>query len=522
MPAAAARRRWSRVRDQADSAARTALHGLTQRRRALGDAGPGADVPPDVWRLVAHAMEPRAWARACGAARSMFAARARIARARPSSTERCSGWAIEQWPSARSLCLDLRAVADPPRLPGLPPLPGLPGAADGGASNGDAAASAPLRGVLPALQCLHIINDSGDDAAAALTLLLGRMALPALRVLSLDVALLRPLPHALAGLQHLVLRVGGDAAANAADAQPGHGLFSTIAGSLPALRTLYLAAVVPCCIPGPADLTPCGQLGALALAAIHVEAGMAVPAGCHVAAVLPADAVRALRVWTGDFGTGAALQRVDALDVRGVRTSNDALARSGLRALSSSIFYECLTALHELRIVLDFASLPGGVEDRVSLKITSACLPALRVLEVDVPCTLSLRLAWVPELRTMVLKARAFTDFQYLIVPCVPRWAAIFVRSAAAPTGPDEESLRDLICHSFCDATGEAGCGAISAGGEGGAWQGAVPAGFRPGDAPSCGCRACMDCLGRAGVPLAAAQAWQREGFDRLLAPLCR
>jgi len=348
------------------------------------------------------------------------------------------------------------------------------------------------------------------------------MALPALRVLSLDVALLRPLPHALAGLQHLVLRVGGDAAANAADAQPGHGLFSTIAGSLPALRTLYLAAVVPCCIPGPADLTPCGQLGALALAAIHVEAGMAVPAGCHVAAVLPADAVRALRVWTGDFGTGAALQRVDALDVRGVRTSNDALARSGLRALSSSIFYECLTALHELRIVLDFASLPGGVEDRVSLKITSACLPALRVLEVDVPCTLSLRLAWVPELRTMVLKARAFTDFQYLIVPCVPRWAAIFVRSAAAPTGPDEESLRDLICHSFCDATGEAGCGAISAGGEGGAWQGAVPAGFRPGDAPSCGCRACMDCLGRAGVPLAAAQAWQREGFDRLLAPLCR
>jgi len=90
----------------------------------------------------------------------------------------------------------------------------------------------------------------------------------------------------------------------------------------------------------------------------------------------------------------------------------------------------------------------------------------------------------------VVLKARALTDFQYLIVPCVPRWAAIFARFAAAPTGPDEESLRDLICHSFCDASGEAGCGAISAGGEGGAWQGAVPAGFRPGDAPSCGCRA--------------------------------
>jgi len=37
----------------------------------------------------------------------------------------------------------------------------------------------------------------------------------------------------------------------------------------------------------------------------------------------------------------------------------------------------------------------------------------------------------------------------------------------------------------------------------------------------ACACRACPDCLGRAGVPLVAAQAWRREGFDRLLAPLC-
>ena len=498
-------------------------------------------------------MEPRVWARACGAARSMYAARARTARARPSSMERFSGWAVEQWPGAISLVLDLRAVADPPRRPGRPPLPGPPGAADGGASDGDAAASAPLRqrGVLPALQFLHVISDSeraperearavasGDDAAAALTLLLGRMALPALRVLSLDVALLRPLPHALAGLQHLVLRVSGDAVAHAADAQPGHGLFSTLAGSLPALRTLYIAAVVPCCIPGPVDLASCGQLAALALAAIHVEEGMAVPAGCHVAAVLPADAVRALREWTGAVAerewTGVALQgRVNTLVVRGVRTSNDALARSGLSVLYDALHVRRLTALHELRIVLDAASLPLGAEDRVALNIDSNCLRVLRVLEVDIPCTLSMRLAWVLEVRTMVLRARTFDGFLWCptvpldpdlhTTPCVPRWAAIFVRFAAAPTGRDEASLRELICHSFRDATGEAGCGAISAGGEGGAWQGAAPAGFRPGDgAPACGCRACMDCLGRAGVPLAAAQAWQREGFDRLLAPLCR
>ena len=480
----------------------------------------------------------------------MFAARARIARARPSSTERFSGWAVEQWPNARSLFLDLRAVADPPRLPRLV------SAADGGASVGDAAASAPVRhrGVLPALQFLHVISDGelalephptdhggagwrrgSDDAAAALTLLLERINLPALRVLSLDVALLRPLPQMLAGLQHLVLRVSGDAAANAVDAQPGHGgfgggaLFSAIAGSLPALRTLYVAAVVPCCIPGPADLTPCEQLQALALVAIHVEEGLAVPAGCHVAVVLPADAVRALREWTGVALRG----HVIALDVRGVRTSNDALARSGLSVLYDALDVRRLTALHELRIVLDAASLPLGAEDRVALDIDSNCLPVLRRLEVDVPCTLSMRLAWVLEVRTMVLRARVFAGLLWCstvpldptlhTTPCVSRWAAIFVRFATAPTGRDEASLRDLICHSFRDVTGETGCGAISAGGEGGAWQGAAPAGFRPGDdAPACGCRACVDCLGRAGMPLVAAQAWQREGFDRLLAPLCR
>ncbi len=64
-------------------------------------------------------MGPRAWAHVCGAAHGLYVARVRIARARPPSTERLHGWALEQWPAAHSLFLDLRAVADLRRLPEL-------------------------------------------------------------------------------------------------------------------------------------------------------------------------------------------------------------------------------------------------------------------------------------------------------------------------------------------------------------------------------------------------------------------
>jgi len=98
-------------------------------------------------------MGPRAWARACGAARGLYAARARIARARPSSTELLHGWALEQWPAARSLFLDLRAVADLRRLPALVYL-------DGDENEKDPSRSALLRRrwALPALECLHVIG----------------------------------------------------------------------------------------------------------------------------------------------------------------------------------------------------------------------------------------------------------------------------------------------------------------------------------------------------------------------------
>jgi len=555
-------------------------------------AGPAADGMPDVWRLMAQHMGPRAWARACGAARGLYDARARIARARPSSTERLHGWALEQWPAAQSLFLDLRAVADLRRLPELVRV-------DARTDEEDLSRCALLRRrwALPALECLHVIGhgelrhewearveaaaadaydkrarreaerecrdwyaedwskpgdgghaddwdtedevecelqqlaedgemeesseeeeewqwaDAIGEAATALGLLLGNMALPALRVLSLDApALTWRLP--LAGLQHLVLRVTDDEEGGGTNA----GMLGAIAGSLPALRTLYVEASGFCIVEGGAQLLRCRRLEALALVNVHVEQEVAAPAGCRVATALPLNAV-------GDLRAGACMGglrgRLDALALRrfrcGFMSERERMGASRLDIMAQDLARAALPALRELRIVLDAGDLWDGCEDHVvALDLGAARLPALRVLEVDVPCTLRLRLARVLELRTLVLVAHAVAGFAWEpSVPAAHPWAAIFVRSAAAPPGPVRSALRAVFRRSF--RSGAAAFGEA----QGGAWQCAAPAGFRPGDLRACACRACLDCLGRAGVPLAAPRAWRREGFDRLLAPLC-
>jgi hypothetical protein len=529
-------------------------------------AGAWADAPPDVWQLVARAMEPRAWARACGAARSLYAARVRIARARPTRLEDFTRRAAEDWATAGSIFLDLRAWADLPSL----------------FIAWDPAACALRRQVyvLPALACLHVVEygertldceackapdallgfpemesvralavsrrGTARDAAIGRSHLLERLTLPALRVLSLDMVLLDSrLPPTLAGLQHLVLRMDDD---DARSRMRGHvpnapfhknaDMLRVIAGGLPALRTLYIEAASLCYIGGvcryradSGDLMPCTHLEALALVNVHVEAAVAVPVGCRVATVLPADAVDDLDKWVGSAAGAGLRARADALVVRGSRDARPALAQHGLDKLTRDLRAARLLTLAELRIVLDAASLPRRVEGHVlELGLTGANLPVLRVLEVDIPCTLRLRLERMSKLRTLVLAAHALAGF--LWEPTEPPgdqdlpdghpWAAISVRIATGPPSDVRSKLHDLFFKSCQrDATGKATFGSFHIQGEGGAWQGAAPAGFIPGDLRACACRACLDCLSRAGLPVAAAQGWRREGFDRLHAPLC-
>jgi hypothetical protein len=516
-----------------------------------------------MWQLVARSMEPRAWARACGAASCLYAARVRIARARPTRLEDFTRRAAEEWPAASSIFLDLRAWVNLLSLD----------------LHWDSAVHALLRQVhlLPALECLHVVEygertldfearaamgtDLGDvgsaspwarrqktarAAARGRCLLLERLTLPALRVLSLDAVLLDSrLPLTLVGLQHLVLLMDDD---DARSRMRGHATYlplhknantlRVIAGGLPALRTLYIEAASLCCFGGVGlyqgdrgDLMPCKHLEALALVNVHVEDAVAVPEGCRVATVLPADAVDDLDKWVGSAAGAGLRARADALVVRGFRDTRPALAQHGLAKLTRDLRAARLPALAELRIVLNAASLPRRVEEHVlELGLTGANLPTLRVLEVDILCALRLCLERMSGLRTLVLAAHALAEF--LWAPAEPPgdqdapdghpWAAISLRIATGPPDDVRGKLHDLFYKSCQrDATGRATFGSFNIQCEGDAWQGAAPAGFIPGDVRACACRACLDCLSRAGLPVAAAQGWRREGFDRLHAPLC-
>ena len=275
------------------------------------------------------------------------------------------------------------------------------------------------------------------------------MNLLALRVLSLDApALAWRLPLTLAGLQHLVLRVaddeersdGGDPCGN------NDGMLDVVACSLPALQTLYVEAGAFCFIEGGAQLLRCRRLEALALVNVRVEPEVAAPAGCRVAAAVPVDALDSLRARAGVGSLGGCL---NALALRGFhggfKKTLERLRHSVLDIMARGLERARLPALRELRIVLDADSLPGGCQDRlVALDLGPARLPALRVLEVDVPCTLRLRLARALELRTLVLVAHALAGFAWEpSVPAAHPWAAFCAhRGCAAGRGPQRAARR--------------------------------------------------------------------------------
>ena len=50
-------------------------------------------------------------------------------------------------------------------------------------------------------------------------------------------------------------------------------------------------------------------------------------------------------------------------------------------------------------------------------------------------------------------------------------------------------------------------------------WTAQMPINFQPGSLQECCCRACPECLARAGVPVLCDQAWTSHGFDKPLRP---
>jgi len=141
-----------------------------------------------------------------------------------------------------------------------------------------------------------------------------------------------------------------------------------------------------------------------------------------------------------------------------------------------------LPVLAELRIVLDAASFPRGSEDyELRLRIDGGRLPALRLLEVDLPCALQLRIHAALEMRSLIVlahslaaivwepsvspwceknmrsgirvisdRARAYSaKVKRVHCPASHPWEAIFVRIASAPPDEVRGALRNLFTMSY-------------------------------------------------------------------------
>ena len=302
-------------------------------------------------------------------------------------------------------------------------------------------------------------------------------------------------------------------------------MFEATASGLPELRSLYIEAENFFWIHADVDLEPCQDLRALALANVYVAGRVALPppAYCSVAAALPLDALEALRARPGDNDADRLRKALTALDVRGSDFPPRA-TQDDLDNLSRVVRNEHKPRLGELRIGLHPDAFTRRAQDHVlELDISASAHPCLRVLEVRVPCTLRLRLSGMRNLTTLVVEAHALAEFAWIEPEsgvfehaAGHPWEEVSVRIATPPPVDVASALRDLFTSPVLRR--DSVFGAME--GEGCAWRGTSPAAFRPGG--SCACRACLACLGRAGVPLAAPQAWRREDFDRLLAPLCR
>ncbi len=225
----------------------------------------------------------------------------------------------------------------------------------------------------------------------------------------------------------------------------------------------------------------------------------------------------------GDNDADRLRKALTALDVRGSDFPPRA-TQDDLDNLSRVVRNEHKPRLGELRIGLHPDAFTRRAQDHVlELDISASAHPCLRVLEVRVPCTLRLRLSAMRNLTTLVVAAHALAESAWIEPEsgvfehaAGHPWEEVSVRTATPPPVDVASALRDLFTSPVLRR--DSVFGAME--GEGCAWRGASPAAFRPGG--SCACRACLACLGRAGVPLAAPQAWRREDFDRLLAPLCR
>lgn len=462
------------------------------------------DLSVDLWRIIKGHLTRKEWGKARGTSLASYSLQWPLLAAEVHNTpgddrhDLMRQLQLDRWPAFQSLRLDLWHLCQALKL--------TPDQVE----ELDLASTA-----LPLLQCLHIIGRdqaplTHSSAEGVLVRLLARHA----SLLTLQVKTVT-MPLDLPTLQHLVLDLDADPTGQG-HRQTHKARFSAIS-VLKGLNTLYIqshrtAASGPPTIKNGTDLTGWAHLQHIALQDVRLEGMVVLPAGCLLHATCE-------RTQVSDYVDPIA-QLVTGLTLR--QAASRKLNQHGKLSRNSSVWLlgqaPDLHNLKRLRVTLTRENFSDQYRGEGELHVHIGwSMPSLEVLELDIhhnlvvsvtnPWWYTLKLIKLVLITTGTLELHLIAQHSVLMNTA----NQMYLQSGAAfPPGyrstlqtfyarnPQEEmKLLDYVREGQDF------------------WMAQMPSSFHPGSLQVCCCKACPECLARAGVPVICDQEWTHDRFSR-------
>ena len=452
------------------------------------------DLPAAVWGEIGRLMSVKDWAEACGTSRASFAARRQVLAAEVRSTNVKGGRVnlkqlqLERWPLCHSVFLNLWRLHETGEL-----TPAEIAEIDQAARR------------LPLLQCVHIIGRpqvplTESSAEGVLLSTLARHA----SLLTLQVKTVT-MPLDLPNLQHLVLDLG--ARSHKGPGQEDDGEAFQCISMLKGLRTLYVQSL-GIGILQPIDLTGCVHLQHLALQNVYLLGKLALPETCLMHNISNAQSTEPTSDHASMISGWTERRRMPWFCQRLMRLWPH---KWGL----IPVLWDFL-AMHNLKHLQIFVE-KGYFGEKAAvdlrLRITSSYMPRLEVLVVqNLQCSVSLDIDPEVPLRTLAVITAGtlhmnketwsqleapMNTLEQMYLQSSMDFLPLHIDLARRQSLPYQERLRPL--------------GYVREGTH--CWTAQLPASFQPGDLWNCCCKACLECLARAGVPVPCDKAWTKDGF---------
>ncbi len=460
------------------------------------------DLPADVWGKLSQFMDVTDWAMACGASRASYAARRQALAAEVRSKSWKSGRVNirqlqpKKWSACHSMFLSLWRLHQTGKL------------TPAEIADIDRAAR-----TLPLLRCLHIIGRSQvplnqSSLEGVLLSVLARHAL----VLTLQVKTVT-MPLDLPNLQHLVLDIGARSHKGPRQEEDGEA-FQCIS-MLKGIITLYVKS------PGtrilhPIDLTGCVHLQHLALQDVRLLGKLTLPEPCLLHDISTGKSIAP----TSDYATmvsgWTAHTRLAWLRQRLMRLRPH---KWGLMPVKWE--WLAMHNLKHLQIIVEEGHSGKIADVELQLHITPSYMPCLEVLVVlNLQCSLSLDIHPEVPLRTLAVITAGSLQLH------METWSQLEAQVTALEQIYLQSSMDFLPLHidlarrqSLLHQQRIRPLEYLREGTR--CWTARSPPSFQPGNLWKCCCKACPECLARAGVSVLCNQAWTRDGFEKRLNSCC-